>query len=606
LILSTDPAHSLGDVLDVSLGARPRRVAPGLDAAELDAPRAFARWLEEHRGALSEVIEHGTWLDRPDIDALLDLTLPGVDELVGLLEIVRLASPKYETVIIDTAPTGHTLRLLASPGAVEAVAAVLDGLQEEHRIIRNQFARMARPEAADRLIATIAQQASAAAAVLRDARGTAFTWVLLPEALSIAESEDGISALTRTGIAVERIVVNRVLPRGAPCPLCDRRRAEEHRALAAIARGIGRGRRVCIADAQLREPRGLRALARFSIRALTTRRQAARLRPVRIAARGSGRSGFDPAVLGALRGAELVFVGGKGGVGKTTVAAAIAVRVAAAMPSDSVMLLSTDPAHSLADVFQAPVGDRAAVVRGGPRNLVVRELDAPRALRERRESLQAMLEEMSASAGGAAASALPLIDLAPPGIDELFGMLSVVEARAAHRVVIVDTAPTGHTLRLLEMPEAAREWVRLLLRVLLKYKALVKPGRIAEELVHASQSLRTLQSVLRDPARARFIVVTRAAAVARAETERLLRRLRSLELATPAIVVNARTLAPGSCVRCTAAFTAERREVEALSRFARRGRRRDCVIIQTPLVAPPPRGAAALGRWADTWNAPEP
>ena len=84
------------------------------------------------------------------------------------------------------------------------------------------------------------------------------------------------------------------------------------------------------------------------------------------------------------------------------------------------------------------------------------------------------------------------MDLAPPGIDELFGMLSVVDARAAYDVIVVDTAPTGHALRLLEMPEAAREWMQVLLRVLLKYRALVRPGQLAAELVEVSKSIRAL------------------------------------------------------------------------------------------------------------------
>ena len=61
---------------------------------ELDAPRAFARWLKANRRPLGEILEHGTWLDREDVDALLDLSIPGVDELMGMLEIDRLAARK--------------------------------------------------------------------------------------------------------------------------------------------------------------------------------------------------------------------------------------------------------------------------------------------------------------------------------------------------------------------------------------------------------------------------------------------------------------------------------------------------------------------------------
>ena len=112
----------------------------------------------------------------------------------------------------------------------------------------------------------------------------------------------------------------------------------------------------------------------------------------------------------------------------------------------------------------------------------------------------------------------------------------------------MDTAPTGHALRLLEMPEAAREWTQSLLRILMKYRELVHPGRLAAEIVELSRSIRELQVLLRDHARTRFIVVMRAAALPLAETARLLTRLHpGLSLATPAVIVNALTLAPGRC-----------------------------------------------------------
>jgi arsenite-transporting ATPase len=194
------------------------------------------------------------------------------------------------------------------------------------------------------------------------------------------------------------------------------------------------------------------------------------------------------------------------------------------------------------------------------------------------------------------------MNLAPPGIDELFGILSLVRARVEYGAIVIDTAPTGHALRLLEMPEAAREWMQVLLRMLLKYRELVRPGRLAAELVEVSKSTRELIALLRDAKTTRFIVVTRAAELPRRETGRLLARLRRLHLSVPAIVVNARTLAPGRCEGCRAVSAAERRELAPLRRLC--GRR--CAIIQTPLTAPPPRGVKALEAWARTWTNAEP
>jgi arsenite-transporting ATPase len=354
------------------------------------------------------------------------------------------------------------------------------------------------------------------------------------------------------------------------------------------------------------EPRGLKAIASLGRSAKAAERTDRSAKAVKAHRSGVARR-LRPSdqFADVARGASLLFFGGKGGVGKTTVSAATALWLARADPERRVLLLSTDPAHSLGDVLQARIGDTARATPHGPANLLVRELDAPRALAVRRTAFEAALDEIATAfgAGAVAASggASELMTLAPPGVDELFGVLSVVEARGDFDVIVVDTAPTGHALRLLEMPDAAREWMQVLLRVLLKYKTLVRPGQLAAELVDLSKAIRELQTLLRDPAQTRFIVVTRAAEVPRLETVRLLAQLRRLQLATPALVVNARTLAPGRCAWCRATAAAERRELEVLRRVC--GRR--CAMIDTPLVAPPPRGVRQLNEWAATWLQPK-
>jgi arsenite-transporting ATPase len=320
--------------------------------------------------------------------------------------------------------------------------------------------------------------------------------------------------------------------------------------------------------------------------------------------------------LAQLRGPRLLFFGGKGGVGKTTAAAAAAVALARAEPQRRVLLMSTDPAHSLGDVFAAPVDDEPRVLRGGPVNLHVRELNAARELAAKRTKVEAALDEiletigLSGIAGTAGRGVAELMDLAPPGIDELFGLLGVIDAQERYETIVVDTAPTGHALRLLEMPEAARAWVHLLMRVMLKYREVVRPGALASELVDLSRQIRALQNLLRDRTLTAFIVVTRAAEVPRLETERLMTRLRRLRIGAPVVIVNALTLRPGRCAWCRSTARRERPEVARIRERCRRSSRdpsaplgAGCVIIQTPLAQPPPRGLAALTRWGDTWIA---
>jgi arsenite-transporting ATPase len=168
-------------------------------------------------------------------------------------------------------------------------------------------------------------------------------------------------------------------------------------------------------------------------------------------------------------------------------------------------------------------------------------------------------------------------------------------------LVMVDTAPTGHMLRLLEMPATARQWLHTLLKLLLKYRTLVRPGRLAEELLRLSRSVGALERMLHDAAQTRFVLVTRASELPRLESERLIRHLRTARFATPMVVLNAMTLAPGACPLCRARARGERRPAAAFRRACRR-HARGCAIIQTALAAPPPVGADALTRWVHTWT----
>ena len=298
--------------------------------------------------------------------------------------------------------------------------------------------------------------------------------------------------------------------------------------------------------------------------------------------------------------------GGKGGVGKSTCAAATALDLASRDPGARVLLISMDPAHSLGDVFGAALGDHPAVVPGGPPNLHVREIDAAAEMNRFREKYVAAVDDAFAkiarSAGGDQAAFRELIDLAPPGIDEVIAVADVAEAltesKRRYDVIVTDTAPTGHALRLLQTPAVLRDWTMALMAILLKYREVVGAGTLAALLVQLSKRLRGLQEILRDPAQTRFVVVTRAAALPTAESAELLESLGSLGITVQAVIVNA--LGAGSCARCRAASRAQAVEVERLRRGPGAGR--GYAIIEAPAEVPPPHGAAALAEWGLGWR----
>jgi len=641
-VISTDPAHSLGDAVGQRLGAAPRRVSTRggtLEAVELDADRALARWLARRRPMLRTIAERGTYLDDEDLERLLRLSFPGVDELMALVELARLADRgRWELVVVDTAPTGHTLRMLDMPQTLRRIASVLDAMYAKHRFLADSLGRGHRAGAPDRLIEELDADGRRLTALLRDPDRCRFSWLLLPERMSLEETRDGVAALAIAGIAVSELVVNRLTPPPAdPCALCEGRRLEEGRVLAETRRAFPTLPLRAL-PALDREPRGapaLRAVGRLLHSRATT--AGAGLQPLSHHARTGGSTGgrlappfkikqghgarhrpwpARPAVNSWLErvapeGVRLLVFAGKGGVGKTTCAAAAAVALARRRPGARVLVLSADPAHSLGDVLGIALGDDERVVPRGPAGLRAREVDADRALARTRERYRRAVEETfdSLLRGSRFDVAYDrealhgLMDLAPPGLDELFAVLSVIEAlleRAPpYDVVVLDTAPTGHALRLLEMPATALAWVHALLAILLKYREVVGLGEVAAELVATARRLRELSALLGDAGRARVVAVTRAAELPQRETGRLLGRLARLRLDVPAVLINA--LTGGACRRCRRVRRAERRTMAVPGRGAR-PRRRPWGMISTLALAPPPRGVAELERWVRTWE----
>jgi arsenite/tail-anchored protein-transporting ATPase len=628
LVVSTDPAHSLGDALGLALGPRPRRVRTRrgrLDAVELDADRALARWLRPRRAALLAIAERGTYLDDEDIERLFRLSLPGVDELIGLVELARLArGGDYEGVVVDTAPTGHTLRLLAMPDTVRRVATVLDHMYAKHRFLAQRLSGTYRSDASDAVIDELDTEGRQLHTLLRDGQRAVFVWLTLPELLAVEEARDGVRTLVGGGLRVDEVVVNRMTPPPLDrCARCAARRRAEAAVLKAVHRGF-RGYPLRLLPRLSAEPRGiaaLRAVARHLAATdrgagLVTRREA----PGAVA--GGPRGAAAPATavwlpIVAPPGTRLVLFAGKGGVGKTSCAAATALTLAGQTPARRTLLLSTDPAHSLGDVLGSPIGDGPRTPVGGPPGLRARELDAARAFDRQRAAYRAAVTELFGTGERSPARLAydravveDLIDLAPPGLDELFSILSVTEALVARGArerrpdtVVVDTAPTGHTLRLLALPTAALEWVHALLAILLKYRAVVRPGRLAGNLVALARDLRALQRLLHDDRQTRVAVVTRAGELPRRETVRLVRHLHGLGLAVSAVVVNAVPATGGvACRRCVREGHDAARAVRAVRRACRDPRRGRCRVIAAPEVTPPPRGARRLRAWAATWQ----
>lgn len=266
----------------------------------------------------------------------------------------------------------------------------------------------------------------------------------------------------------------------------------------------------------------------------------------------------------------MTFFAGKGGVGKTTCSAAYALRLASANPEKRYIVISVDPAHSLRDVFanQQP-----------PPNLSVEIIDTREKWRRFRDTLGEEIERAVDSITPTGMSVAydtdavqKLIEVAPPGADELFAITRLADL--LDHEVIVDTAPTGHFLRLLDLPKTAGEWVREFMRILLRYKDLIPPGSLGEELVSASKALKAVDEALhRD---ARVMVVTRPERIVIAETKRLMHELETRAIKIGGVIANYVT--PLSDCKCDRSMRAYEEEALAELPDAIRIERRDAPV----------------------------
>ena len=181
-----------------------------------------------------------------------------------------------------------------------------------------------------------------------------------------------------------------------------------------------------------------------------------------------------------------------------------------------------------------------------PRNLTVETIDTRDKWRRFRDSLG---DEIDRVIDGLAPKGLTvaydgeamkkLVEIAPPGADELFAITRLADLIADESVdrIIVDTAPTGHFLRLIDLPKSAGEWVREFMRILLRYRELVPAGSLGEELIRASRALTSLSETLRSDA-ACVIAVTRPEPMVVAETKRLIAAVEERGMRVGGVIAN--------------------------------------------------------------------
>lgn len=308
-----------------------------------------------------------------------------------------------------------------------------------------------------------------------------------------------------------------------------------------------------------------------------------------------------------------IFVGGKGGVGKTTTSSSIAVQLAMAYPKDEFLLISTDPAHNLSDAFCQKFGKDARKV-DGLTNLSCMEIDPEAAMLD----LQTQAQQYNNDPNDPMKSIMNDMTGSIPGIDEALSFMEVLKhikkqstdaqdaskitdgSAVAYKTIIFDTAPTGHTLRFLQLPATLE-------KLLSKFKDL--SGKLGpmlsmmgggqqqdmfEKLNEIQKNVAEVNAQFTNPELTTFVCVCISEFLSLYETERMIQELMSYNMDVNSIVVNQLLFAEDDdCKRCGSRWKMQRKYLDQMGELYE-----DYHLVKMPLLGCEIRGIENLKKFS--------
>ena len=441
LIVTTDPASNLADVFEQSIGHQVTPIAnvPNLFAMEIDPDQATQEYIDRAMAPIRAAFP-------PQIVQVMEEQMSGpctaevaaFDRFTDFLDVPAENGTVFDIVIFDTAPTGHTIRLLELPAEwSQSIDAASAGSGQT----------CLGPAAA---IQDAKLKYERALAAMRKFEQTTFIFVLHPESISIKETRRAISELSKLDIQNYYLIVNGIIPpEGTANALFAARARMQVQYLAKIQKSIPYPRQqMFLLAGEIKGVERLRQVVKiFFDGSSTTSTFAIDLfKPQEIdmvTPLNEVRARISPN--GHRR---TIFFAGKGGVGKTVASCITAVWLA--RQGHKTLLLTTDPAAHLGDVLDTPVGDEVTAVSGQP-NLWAVKID-PKAAAETYKTR--ILDD--ARQRGRPETAIHVMEeeLNSPCTEEMAAFDKFIEyaSQDEWEAVVFDTAPTGHTLRLLELP----------------------------------------------------------------------------------------------------------------------------------------------------------
>lgn len=216
LLFTTDPAPSLTDSFGQAIGNEPTAVTgvENLFAMEIDAGKVLKEFQEKYGSEILEILRQGTYLADEETEELFQLEIPGLDEVMSFKKIMDfMESSDYQTFLVDTAPTGHTLRLLMLPDLLDNWIKFLATLRWKYHTMVRHFAHEERVESADKFLLEMKRTVKRVKALLQNVERTEFVVVTIAEKMAVSETEDLLKSLERMHIPSHNIIINHVFPR---------------------------------------------------------------------------------------------------------------------------------------------------------------------------------------------------------------------------------------------------------------------------------------------------------------------------------------------------------------------------------------------------------
>jgi len=439
LIVTTDPASNLADVFEQKIGHHITPIAgvPNLSAMEIDPDTATKEYIDRAMSPIRAAFPaQMVQVMEEQMSGPCTAEVAAFDRFTDFI-VQDETAPKFDIVIFDTAPTGHTIRLLELPAEwSQSINAASDGSGQT----------CIGPAAA---IQDAKHKYERALAALRDQNLSIFTFVLHPEAIAIRETKRAIAELGKLGIHTHRLIVNGIIPATEKAnPLFSARSEMQSGYLEQI-------------QAELPYPTQHMTLLSGEIQGVARLRQVGNIFfdgeqiPAESKVSGAKNVSVETSTIDEIRARiqpnshrRTIFFAGKGGVGKTVASCLTAVWLA--QQGHKTLLLTTDPAAHLGDVLGQPVGDMPAQIKG-LLNLWAVKIDPKAAAETYKERIL-----KDARQRGRPESAIKVMEeeLDSPCTEEMAAFDQFIDyaSQSDWDAVVFDTAPTGHTMRLLELP----------------------------------------------------------------------------------------------------------------------------------------------------------